>query len=575
MRSKTVTKLTENESAVETVSAQNGDIYYSSFRDGINRITRINSSGEQVSEWEFKELDSIYSLSLSSDGRKIVFTGNLYNSEKNIFLFDTVSEKLTEIRIDGDQYSVYFKNDSEIVFSGEKEEKIVPFRLDLSTREFTQLLRPVSVAMFPKLIGDEIFFIGFDNDDYYPAYSKVENIRIATLPHGLFVPVEKKKEEYSEFKLKDAKFYEGMFPAVIIPDYRGSSSSHTVGFTILGESNDLERFYDISYSKTFGGSGRHFAIINYFDEAVWPGFRWYFSYGRDESVIGGSYRTDAVYDRFNSGVSLYSASSFPLFVLPSKIVQATHSIRTALGISGTDMTVKELTDPLEITPAEKDHISLRTSFAYGFSFSFNPGSYYLFSQMENTSFSFPVTLSKSLLDESRSLVFSPSMKLSFLILRNGKLGFITKNSLFLRFLSDSYFLLGGDELDNEILNLNTFIYGGSSSVTVRGYSSGAAGGKHVYYSNNEFRFHLFTIGQGFNTFPLMFRNLQGALFFDIGGGSPDINMFNDKFIAGIGAELKLYSVWWYRVPIIFTFGTAYGLTHSGQLNFYFSLGNSF
>jgi outer membrane protein assembly factor BamA len=145
----------------------------------------------------------------------------------------------------------------------------------------------------------------------------------------------------------------------------------------------------------------------------------------------------------------------------------------------------------------------------------------------------------------------------------------------MRFLTDNYFLLGGDELDIDILNLNTFIYGGSSSVTVRGYNYGAAGGEHVYHSNNELRFHLLSISQGFNTFPLMFKNVQGALFFDIGSGSPDINMFDDKFIAGIGAELKLYSVWWYRVPIIFTFGTAYGLTKSGQLNFYFSLGNSF
>jgi hypothetical protein len=576
MNSKSVNKLTLNESVVEAAFGRNDDIFYISFRDGINRITRISIDGTLLKEWDFPELDSIYSLSLTSDGKRILFTGNIYNYEKNMFIFNIENNELTEIRIDGDQYSAYFKNDDEIIFSSERNGQIVPLSLDLKEKKLTQLYRPASIALFPKVIDDEIYFIAFDNDGYYPASWKLENIDLGKVPDGIFEPVERKNpEKTEEIPLKNAKFYEGMFPALIIPDYQGSSSSHTVGFTIHGESNDTQRFYDISYYKTFGGSGRHFALINYFDQALWPGFRWYFSYSRDETRIGRNYKTKASYDRFNSGISLFSSSSSPAFILPSRIVKINHSIRTSLGLSGTDMTVKQFNDPLLITPKENDRMSLAASFAYGFSFSFNPGSYYLFSEMENTSFSLPLTINISLLDDTRSIIFSPAMKLSFLILNNGKLGFITRNSLYMRFLSDSYFLLGGSELDIEILNLNTFIYGGSSNVTVRGYNYGAAGGRHVYHSNNELRFHIFSLNQGFNTFPLMFKNVQGALFFDIGGGSHDINMFNDKFIAGLGAELKLYSVWWYRVPIIFTFGTAYGLTKSGQLNFYFSLGNSF
>jgi hypothetical protein len=73
----------------------------------------------------------------------------------------------------------------------------------------------------------------------------------------------------------------------------------------------------------------------------------------------------------------------------------------------------------------------------------------------------------------------------------------------------------------------------------------------------------------------MLKNLQGALFCDYGVGSKDINIFNKKFIASVGAEVKLYTYWWYRVPVIFTLGAAYGLTDSGRFNLYFSLGNSF
>ncbi|MGI6394901.1 MAG: hypothetical protein ACOX2F_09310 [bacterium] len=589
---KTIKKLTENGSAHEVIFGKDEDIFFTSFRDGINRITHANLDGTVIKEWEFKELDSIFSLSPSSDGKKLVFTGNLYNIEKNIFIFELSNERLTEIKIDGDQYSVYFKNDDEVVFSSEKDETIAPLSLNLKNKKLKQLHRPSSIAIFPKVIGNTLFFIALDYNGYYPAWQKIEEIELGNLSDEAFVNVRtkastaeetakvedaeiEKEEDLKNFELKKAKFYEGLAPSLVIPDYQGSSSSHTIGFTVSGESNDQERFYDISYYKTFGGSNRHYAVISYFDEAILPGFRWYFSYSRENTKIGGLYKTTASYDRFNSGVSIFSSTSTPVFVLPSKVVKMNHNIRAGLGLSGTDMNVKEIKSPLEITPKEQDNIELSAHVSYGFSFSFNPGSYYLFSDMERTSFSFPLALYKSFLRDKKSLLFSPSMQLSFLLIPNGKLGFITRNSLYTRFFSNSYFLLGGDELDIDILNLNTLIYGGSSSTTVRGYKTGAAGGKFVYHSNNELRFHLFSIEKGFGTFPLMFKNVQGALFFDIGGGSPDINMFNDKFIAGVGAELKLYTTWWYRVPIIFKLGAAHGLTTSGCFNIYFSLGNSF
>jgi outer membrane translocation and assembly module TamA len=73
----------------------------------------------------------------------------------------------------------------------------------------------------------------------------------------------------------------------------------------------------------------------------------------------------------------------------------------------------------------------------------------------------------------------------------------------------------------------------------------------------------------------MFKNLQGALFFDMGTASNDINLFNKQFIAGAGGELKLFIYFIYRVPLVLTFGMAKGLTTKGELNWYFNFGNSF
>jgi len=568
-----VERLTENGGVIEAIFGPDGDIFYASYRDGINRITWMDKTGKVKKEWEFKELDSIYSLSFSKG--KLVFTGNLYNREKNIFLFDVSSEELTEIKIDGDQYSVYFQGDSELVFSSELGDKIVPMSLDLKTKEIFQLYEPELMTLFPKVIGEELYFIAFDNDGYFPAHFPVNKKLYKKLPPGLMVKVERKNDLEVRYKLEKAKFYEGMLPSLIIPDYTGSMQSHTIGVTIFGQSNDEERYYSLFYSKTFGGTGRHYAVVNYFDKAVWPGFRSYFSYSRNSGKIGSKYSVNADIDRFNTGVSLTSFFQHPVFTLFSRVMKINHTVRASLGLSALNANFNKLDDPLEITPDVNDRVSLKSAFSYGLSFSFNPGSYLLSSSMNRFNLSFPVSFSKSLIDDTRYLSFSPRASFSFLILRNGKLGVISRHSLYMRFFTDSYYLLGGDELDIDILNLNTLIYGGSSNVTVRGYESGAAGGRHVYYTNNELRFHLFSIEKGLGLVPLMLKNVQGAIFFDYGVGSRDINIFNNKFIASVGGEIKLYTYWWYRVPVIFTLGVAHGLTESGRLNVYFSLGNSF
>ena len=571
---KEVTKMTENGSVLEAVFGPDDDIFFSSYRDGINRISRMGGNGKVKQEWEFKELDSIYSLSFSKSG-KLVFTGNLYDSEKNIFLFDINSGELTEIKIDGDQYSVYFHSEKELVFSSELGDRIVPMSLDLETKEIHQLYEPELMTLFPKVIGDELYFIAFDNDGYFPAHFPVNRKLYKKLPAGLITKVDRKRDLEYGYSLKKAKFYEGMAPSLMIPDYYGSMQSHTIGLSIFGQSNDEERYYSLYYSKTFGGSNRHYASVDYFDRAVWPGFRTYFSYSRESGKTGSNYPADIDVDRFNTGVSLSSSYQHPAFTRPTRVLKLSHTVTASFGLSAFNATVENNSDPLEITPEVNDNVSLKSAFSYGFSFSFNPGSYLLASEMNSFRVSLPVSISKSVMNDTKYMSFSPRATFSFLILRNGKLGLVSKHSLYMRFFSDSYYLIGGDELDIDILDLNTFIYGGSSNVTVRGYEHGAAGGKHVYFMNNELRFHLLSIERGFGLIPLMLKNLQGSLFCDYGVGSKDINIFNKKFIASVGAEVKLSTYWWYRVPIIFTLGAAYGLTDSGRFNLYFSLGNSF
>ncbi len=580
IKERTINRVTYNSSVKEVIAGMENDIFYTSFRDGINRLTHSKKDGTILKEWDFPQLNSIYSINLSKDGTKIVFTGNRHNAEKNIFLFCINSKELTEIFIAGEQYSVYFHSNNELVFSSDKNGVIIPLHLNIETGKLTQLYRPQLMAIFPKIIGNDIFFIAFDNDGYYPAWYPIENIDAGVIERSSFKPVEKQKTAELEYELKRTRFYEGLFPKLLVPDYRGSSSSHTIAFSVEGESNDLQRSYTLYFSKTFGDFDRWHASIDYFDKYILPGFRWYLSYSKDTSPLknipGMKEDIKRRVDRFNTGVSFSSHFNGLFYLLPSTMVKASNSISVSLGISASDEKLGESKDPLVVIPEEKDRVFLTSSFSYGLSFSFNPGSYYLFSNTDRFSLRLPVIFQKSLFDNHRYITFSPSARLSLLLLKNGKLGFVTRQNLYFRFLSESYFSLGGHELDTEMLSIKTIITGGRSTpVTVRGYGHGALTGQHVYYSNNELRFHLYSINRGFGTFPLMFRNIQGALFFDIGTASKDINLFNNYFIAGVGGELKLYTFWFYRIPFVFTLGMAKGLTASGQLNWYFSFGNSF
>jgi hypothetical protein len=575
---RTTEKITKNGSVIETVFGKNKDVFYISFTDGINRITRINMEGHKLNEWEFPMLNSIYSMSITDDGNAMVFTGNRHGHEKNIFLFDIQSGELFEINIEGEQYSVYFHQDSELVFSTGKKGLIAPYHLDLRNGKLTQLYRPQLIALFPKIIENDLFFISFDNDGYYPAWYPIENIEAGIVSETDVVKITERHKpvQIEGLELKSGKFYDGLFPSVIIPDYRGSTNTHTIGFAVEGESNDLQRFYTLHLSKTFGSVDRWFTSFNYFDKYILPGFRLYFSYSRDSSTLDKMSDINKVSNRFNTGFSVSGSFNGLFHISPSKIIKSSNYLRVSLGISALDEQISQSTDPLTVSPKEKDRLSLTASFSYGISFPLNPGSYFIFGDVERFSLSLPFVLQKSLFDDFRAVTFTPETKLSFLVLRNGKLGFVTKHSLYLRFLSDSFFSLGGHELGMEMLDIKSILLGSTgSTVTVRGYNYGAMAGKNVYYTNNELRFHIFSINKGFGTVPLMFKNIQGALFYDMGIASNDINLFNKQFIAGVGGELKLYLFFIYRVPMMLTFGMSKGLTTKGTYNWYFNFGNSF
>lgn len=566
-----VKKLTENGSVLEVFFGKNDDIFFTSFRDGINRITRIDMSGKVLKEWEFPAIDSIYSLSFSENGKVIAFTGNRFESEKNIFLFDTKSGELREIEISGEQYSVYFENEKTLVFSSENDENIVPLRLDLGTNEVVKLCEPPYPALFPKVQDKKVYYLTFDNDGYYPDSCDMKTNGQKLSPAVVKV-IEKGEKAKLQHELTKAKGYEGMLPALWFPQFDTNFDIWMIGATVMGKSNDQMRSYDITYTKTFGGSGRHYVLLNYYDEAVLPSFRTFFTYSNQAENIDDPDISRILTNRFMAGVSSTGVFTHPASGAFSDVVSVGHSLGWSLGLGGVAMDVKEPDQPQQTKAKDEDDVILSFGLNYGFNLSFNSSSRFLSEPMNNFSISAPVVFSKLFLTEQEELVFAPEITLSFLLSESGKVGFVTKNSFYIDLFSDDEFAVTGAEEDFKITSFNNFIGRNSYSLLLRGFNSATAEGHHAFLSSNELVFHIVSLESNLGAFPLMFRNIQGAVFFDAGSVSDDPNMFDNKFSLGTGFEIRLLTYIVYRAPLMWIFGTGYGLTDKHDVSFYFNVG---
>ena len=566
-----VQKLTENGSVLEAFFGKNDDIFFTSFRDGINRITRIDHSGRVLKEWEFPAIDSIYSLSFSGDGRVIAFTGNRFENEKNIFLFDTESGELREIEIEGEQYSVYFENEKTLVFSSGNDENITPMRLDLSTNEVVKLCEQPYPVLFPKVHDKKVYYLTFDNDGYYPDSCDMKANGGKISPAVVKV-IEKGEKAELKHELAKAKGYEGMFPALWYPQFNTNFDLWLIGATVMGKSNDQMRSCDITYTKTFGGSGRHYVLLDYYDDAVLPSFRTFFTYSHQTENIDDPDVSRVVTDRFMLGASSTGVFTHPAAGAGQDVVSVGHSLGWSLGLGGVVMDVKKPRDPHQERAKDEDDVILSLGLSYGFNLNFSSSSRFLSEPMNSFSFSAPVAFSKFFLTKQEELVFAPQITLSFLLSETGKIGFVTKNSFYIDLFSDDEFALTGAEEDFKITSFNNFIGRNSYSLLLRGFNSATAEGNHAFLSKNELVFHIVSLESNLGAFPLMFKNIQGAVFFDAGTVADDVSVFKGHFSASTGFEIRLLTYIVYRAPLMWTFGTGYGFTDGHDISFYFNLG---
>lgn len=576
-----ITRITRGESARYPIFLNDARIGCFTVTDGLHRFRIYDRSDALLRSYDLLPFDAAYTPSLDPAGERVLFTGNLRGADKDLFLLSLSDGTVTRLHLPGDQYGGGFASAHQLIFSTEDNGRIVPVLLDLRDDTLSRLYEPVSIALYPKILADRLFFVGFDNDGYFPAWVPLHPaaaVPVAVERTVIAASTLPATDSAALPSLEEAHGWEGAWPTALIPDYNGGLSQQKIGATLFAESDTGRRGYEISFGKAFSDADTYEARLTYRDDDIMPSFYGQAYYARYRATFGDpdhiTYR-GAVHD-VRTHLSTSSQFNTLWFLTPSFAYRATHSVSASIGFRFRQETVEnDLDDPTILPYDPRKSYSVQSGASYNFHFNFSPGSYLLFSPMDQSILRLPASISRDLWTGENLLTLTPSLTYAHLLDEHGKIGAITRHSLYAAFLTDARYSLGGEEKDPELINLDTFIYGASSAVTVRGYRPGALTGRTVYFTNNELRFHILSIEEGLGLFPLMLKNLQGAVFCDIGAGAGDLALRDRSFIASLGVEGKLLTHWWYHVPLMFKFGVARGLTEGGVWNVYVAVGNSF
>ncbi len=136
-----------------------------------------------------------------------------------------------------------------------------------------------------------------------------------------------------------------------------------------------------------------------------------------------------------------------------------------------------------------------------------------------------------------------------------------------------HFDVGGAEGMRESISGFDLIGGSSMLFPVRGYSSGARGGRFAWSAAAEYRFPIARVNKGIGLVPLHLETIHADVFADAGNAwGPELNA-RGSAIASVGAEISLDLTLFFSHPMPVRFGIA--APRQGAPSFYFRLGPSF
>jgi hypothetical protein len=549
---------------------------------GLGRIQLDHCSGEDDCPVEMlipaDHFEQTYTPTFSPDGKTLAFSWWKMGGWRDIWLMDLATRRLTRVtedraldmepRFSPDGKYLYFVSDRTSIYN--------LYAYELAAQKLWQATNVVNGVFDPAISpdGKRVAFVGFqalgydlETAELDPASWREAEAVVDREPAEI-APQEpwRKSHRYNPFTT--------VFPWVFRPYFAPDAWGQQLGFTLSG--NDAAGLHSWSMLLAFG-TGRADDItfsFNYSYGGLWPSLSMGVAHAltrRGGLIINGQ---DVGFDEDNWGIG--TSIGLPLLRHPYEYSDLYFSYNINF--------LRNLTTPPPIDPSAPIPVFPETGriAGLGLSWSYSNIRRFLYSVSEESGRAVSVSLGVGAKvfgsnhdvwglswrwNEYLPMPWRPKLLRSH-VLALGYAGGISGGDLSHRGL----YFLGGYPQQDILRSIYDFSRPGGAPL--RGYPYGAFVGDQFHVFNFEYRFPIWWIERGFQTFPLYLRRLHGKFFVDYGGAFfGDIGL--NRFRLGIGGELLLELTYAWYFPAALQLGYAHGYSEKGSDQVYFFLNSPF
>lgn len=471
------------------------------------------------------------------------------------------------------QHPAYTKDGSAILFTSDEDSVYNLYRYDVAQQRHTRLTRLISGAFYPAMVGDKLYYIGYQHDgfDLHVLDNPLDEVAQSPLVTDSQVsePSATAQEKAAALPVKEYSALPSLrprwwMPTLLVDDQRSEIGAATSGSDVLNRHiYSVNAAYDFDNEYLVGG-------LNYFYDGLYPLLQ-----------VGYNSETDLFEDGNDDPVRIRREDLLiAQAIIPFFKFDRTLSLHTAIfSEREKDIWTRQGFSPLRKT--RNDYLGLAA----------------IYDSTQN----YPLSVSRSegreirFIFEDSDVVGNSDSKGQIYVLDWREFFHLgSEHVIGLRLVegrgdgNPTRFSLGGIQGNTNVLGTVLGNAGGNAlfnrrEYTLRGYDEGLAQlrGKNLRLLSLEYRFPLARIerggmGAGYVIPPLGINQLHATLFYDIGGVWNDDRSSPADHFAGTGVEINTDVDLFYNLRLNLAFGFATGLDNTlGEDKFYVRIGSQF
>ncbi len=527
--------------------------------------------------------DGVFDPAFSPDGSQIIFVGQKLRESRNLYLYDLASGALTKLtddrsvklsaRFSADGSYVYYSCDAGVVYN--------VFRIDLASGKRERVTNVIGGAFSPAISADgsTIYFVDYSSDGYdvrkfvYPPY--YEPIAASGRDFRGADKFKKAPSGYKTTKPKDYSAFPSVYPHVWIPSSGTDYAGNTLGVRLFGSDATGEHSWDFEVDYGLESSAVSFA--GGYSNGSLP-VKFSANLAHSSQTLKGGAQKDGKKIDFDESFYNFQLSLSYVFGGNSRWADASnfnHYLSFSYSLSharGVNSFSYEPDEAKMVLPETGLNSGLSVSWGYG------DGQYEPYAV--GSAWGKGVSVSASLRHRVLGSQYN-SVTFNFTGAYFFRIPYTETHSIAMRLLGGlssgdytyrRYFYLGGPSSISLVTDLlyDQREYG----IFLRGYPPYSIGGDRFVMLNSEYRFEIWKLNWGALTYPLFFRRLHAAVFFDAGNAWGDAFEF-EATKKGVGGELRLDMIIGYMRGFTLSAGYSVGLDAPKEKKFFILLDNVF